>query len=190
MAPGQYMGIDRPYFIQDKGLIMFSKIAIAATFALVSTVASAADAPTKFYVGADVGTTKAKGESDRESGAGIFGGYNFNQHVAIEAGYRRLASFDGAFEGITGSSRLDQLSVSAIGTIPFGNGFSVFGRLGANRISVKGNYGTEHFKDHANRGVYGIGMGYTFTPAISARIELQKPMSDLTNLSAGVAFNF
>jgi OOP family OmpA-OmpF porin len=157
---------------------MFSKIAIAATFALVSTVASAADAPTKFYAGADIGTTKAKGESDRESGYGVFGGYNFTEQLAIEAGYRRLVSDD--------AGHLDQLSISAIGTIPLSNGFSVYGRLGVNRLAVKfdGDSG------HINRGVYGIGMGYSFTPAISARIELQKPMSDLTNLSAGVVFNF
>lgn len=161
---------------------MFSKIAIAATFALVSTVASAADAPTKFYAGADIGTTKAKGESDRESGYGVFGGCNFTEQLAIEAGYRRLVSDD--------AGHLDQLSISAIGTIPLSNGFSVYGRLGVNRLAVKFDDGSMSGNGHINRGVYGIGMGYSFTPAISARIELQKPMSDLTNLSAGVVFNF
>ena len=60
----------------------------------------------------------------------------------------------------------------------------------SNRISVKSSGGGYTYKDHANRGLYGIGAAYSFSPAISARVELQKPMSDMTNLSAGVSYKF
>jgi OOP family OmpA-OmpF porin len=33
-------------------------------------------------------------------------------------------------------------------------------------------------------------MSYAITPAVAARVEVQKPASDATNLSAGVAFQF
>lgn len=170
---------------------MFKNIAIATTLAIASSAAIAADVPsTKFYAGADIGTTKGEGSSDRESGFGAFGGFQFTPHIAVEAGYRRLISQDETFEGIHGRAHVDQLAVSAIGTLPLGNGFSVFGRLGVNRLSVNGNIGVEKFKDSDTRGLYGIGVAYSFSPSISARLELQKPVSDLTNLSAGVSYKF
>jgi predicted porin len=166
---------------------MFKHLAIAAILAASATMAVAADAPsTRFYAGADIGTTKFEGESHRETSYGAFGGYQFCPQIAIEGAYRRL--FTENFDG--GSAHLDQLSISAVGTIPLSNGFSVFGRLGANRIAITANAGGDNFNEHANRGLYGIGMGYDFTPAISARIEIQKPMSDLTNFNAGVVFKF
>jgi OOP family OmpA-OmpF porin len=190
MRPPVHTWVSTGLSFLDKGLIMFNKIIIAASLALVSSVAAAADVPAKFYVGADLGTTKFEDESDRESGFGIFGGYQFTKNIAVEVGVRRLASIDAEFEGMHGSSRLNQYSVSAIGTIPFDNGFSVFGRLGANRISVNAKVAGDSFSDHANRGVYGVGVAYSFTPAISARLELQKPMKEMTNLSAGVVYKF
>ncbi len=169
---------------------MFNKIAIAATLAIASTAAMAADAP-KFFVGAEYGTNKAKDSSDRESGAGIFGGYQFNEHFGIEGGYRRVAKDSGVVEGdIAYTAHVDQLAVSAVGTIPLSNGFSVYGRLGMNRMTIDGNAGNASVKDHANRGMYGVGVGYSFTPTVSARLELQKPMSDITSLNAGVVFKF
>lgn len=168
---------------------MFQKIAIAAALVIASSTAIAGGT-SKFYAGADIGTTKGEGDSDRETGFGVFGGYQFNQYIAVEAGVRRLADQDESFGGVGYSSHLDQLSLSAVGTMPLSNGFSVFGRLGANRISVKSSGGGVTYKEHANRGLYGIGVAYSFSPAISARLELQKPMSDLTNLSAGVSYKF
>jgi len=38
--------------------------------------------------------------------------------------------------------------------------------------------------------VYGVGLSYAFTPAISGRLEVQKPHSDITKIAAGVAYNF
>jgi OOP family OmpA-OmpF porin len=168
---------------------MFKKIAIAAALAIVSSVSMAADAP-KFYVGGDIGTTKFDGESDRESGFGAFAGYQFNQNIAIEAGYRRLVDANDTFFGFKTSTKVDQFAVSAVGTLPLSNGFSVFGRLGANRLSDKTTVAGRAFKDHATRGLYGIGVAYSISPAVSVRLELQKPISELTNLSAGVSYKF
>lgn len=168
---------------------MFRKIAIAASLVIASSAAMAADAP-KFYAGADIGITKADGDSHRETGEGAFAGYQFCEHIAIEAGYRRLESEDGVTQGVSYNGHTDQLAVSAVGTLPLSNGFSVFGRLGVNRLMLNGHVGNESLKDHANRGVYGVGVGYSFTPTVSARLELQRPINDLTNLSAGVVFKF
>lgn len=168
---------------------MFQKIAIAAALVVASSTAIAGGT-SKFYAGADVGTTKAEGDANQETGYGAFAGYQFNQNIAVEAGVRRLADMDESFEGVNFSNHLDQLSLSAVGTLPLSNGFSVFGRLGINRINLKASGGGFTFKEHETRGLYGIGVAYSFSPAISARVEVQKPMSDLTNLSAGVSYKF
>ncbi|MES3022085.1 MAG: porin family protein [Pseudomonadota bacterium] len=167
---------------------MFNKIAFAAALVIASSAAIAADSP--YYVGADIGTTKGEGSSDRESGYGAFAGYQFTKHIAVEAGLRRLGDEKETIGGVTGNVRVNQLSVSAVGTLPLSNGFSVFGRLGANRLSIKGNVGPNSFKDSDTKALYGAGVAYSFSPAVSARLEIQKPMSDLTNLSLGVSYKF
>lgn len=155
---------------------MFKKIAIAASLAILSSAAMAADQP-YFYAGGDVGSTKFSG-IDRETSYGGFGGYQFNQNIAVEAGYRRLAKLDG--------DTADQFHVSAVGTLPLSNGFNVFGRLGVNRLSLED--GADNY--HYNRALYGAGVGYSFSPTVMGRLEVQKPHSDVTNISASVAFRF
>lgn len=164
---------------------MFKKIAIAATLALLASAASAADQP-YFYAGGDIGSTKIDGYSDRETSYGVFGGYQINQNFGVEANYRVLADFEDFGADFKG----EQVGISAIGTIPLSNGFSVFGRLGYNHISAEVKGGGMSYKESDNKAVYGVGLGYAFTPTVSARVEVQKPESDVTNLSAGVSFRF
>jgi OOP family OmpA-OmpF porin len=172
---------------------MLKNIAVAAALVIASSAAMAADVP-GFYAGADVGTTKMKDVSDRETGYGVFGGYQINQYIAAEVGFRRLADMDETLGGLSATSVANQLTLSAVGTYPLGAGFSLLGRLGYSRINVKETIKfpayNETFRDHANRGLYGIGVAYAITPAISARLEVTKPMSDVTNLSAGVSYKF
>lgn len=169
---------------------MFKKIAFAAALAIVTSSSFAADKPF-FYAGADVGSTKIDGLSDRQTSFGGFVGYSFNQNIAVEAGYRRLADFD-LFVGNNTSVgvTLDQTAVSAIGTLPLGSGFNVFGRLGYNRVNATGSTSGFQAADSTSGVLYGIGAGYAFSPTVSARLELQKPSSDSTNVSVGVSFKF
>ena len=168
---------------------MFKKIAIAATLAVLSTTAMAAEG-SRFYAGADVGTTKIEGESDRENSAGAFVGFNITPVVAIEAGFRRLADYDIGSGANRVELTMDQIALSAVATLPLNSGFNVFGRLGYNRLNAKAS--VSGFKGDANDSgvLYGIGAGYAFSPTVAARIEVQKPSSDSTNLSAGVVFSF
>lgn len=154
---------------------MFKKIAITATLAMLASSAFAAG---PFYAGADFGSTKADGFSDRENGYGAFVGYTFHENFAVEGAYRRLADADG--------ETIDQAAVSVVGTLPLSNGFNVFGRLGYNRLEAKYAGG----KETESKALYGVGVGYAFTPTISGRIEFQKPSSDSHNVSAGIAFAF
>ena len=155
---------------------MFKKIVIASALALIASASFAQTAP-GVYAGVDVGSTKISddGDSERDTSIGGFVGYSFNQNFAIEGGYRNLFDKNG-FE-------LNQTAISGLAIAPLSNGFSVYGRLGYNHLSADG-------MESENKAVYGAGVSYAVTPTASVRFEVQKPHSDVTNLSVGVAFKF
>ena len=167
---------------------MFKKIALAATIAILSTGAFAADG--QVYAGADLGTTKIDGVSDRENGYGVFVGYAITPAIAIEAGFRRLADYSVSSGGLNGNLTMDQISLSGVATLPLSNNFSLFGRLGYSHLKAKASFGNASGSDSDNGAVYGVGVGYAFSPSVSARAELQKPSSDATSFNLGVAFKF
>ena len=179
---GQYELLTDPIHLFRKN-IMFKKIVIASALALIASASFAQTAPS-VYAGVDVGTSKGDGDNygDRETSAGGFVGYNFNENFAIEAGYRSLYDKDGA--------KVRQAAFSGLAIMPLSNGFNVYGRLGYNRLSGEVEVGNVTYKDHESKVLYGAGVGYAFTPTISGRVELQKPNSDFTNLSVGVSFKF
>jgi OOP family OmpA-OmpF porin len=160
---------------------MFKQIAAAAALVIASSSAIAQEAP-KFYVGGEFSSSEYDG-SDRESGFGGFVGYKFNQNIAVEAGYNRLAKIDGV--------KLDQTIISVVGALPLSNGFNLFGRLGYNDLKANfredGVSGSVKLDDGV---VYGAGIGYDFSPVVSGRLEVQKPVSEVTKIAAGVSFHF
>ena len=154
---------------------MFKKIVIASALALIASASFAQTAP-GVYAGVDVGSTKISddGFSETDTSIGGFVGYTVNENFAIEGGYRNLFDKYG-FE-------LNQTAISGLVIAPLSNGFSVYGRLGYNHLSGNG--------ESENKALYGAGVSYAVTPTASVRFEVQKPHSDVTNMSVGVAFKF
>jgi hypothetical protein len=161
---------------------MLKKIAAAAALAVMAS-SSFAGTPGTLYGGLDVGSTKVEDISGKKTSFGGFVGYNFHQNFALEGGLRRLAEYNlGAGQELT----YDQTALSVVGSVPLSQGFNVFGRLGYNHIKADSNFG-----DDSESGVlYGVGLGYNFSPTIAGRVEVQKPTSDSTNVGVGVAFQF
>ncbi len=168
---------------------MFKKIAAAAALAILSTTA-VAQTSAPLYFGADFGSTKLDGASDRESSYGIFAGYQFTPMFAAELGFRRMADFNDTFAGTRADVTIDQTAISLIGTLPLQRGFNVFGRLGYNDLRVKANVRGFSGSESDDGLLLGIGLGYQFTNTVSGRIEVQRPSSDSSNISAGIAFAF
>jgi OOP family OmpA-OmpF porin len=164
---------------------MIKRILCAALFVTMASSAYAAT-PGTFYAGIDGGTTKVDNLRDDKGSYGAFLGYNFHENFAAEIGARRLGSWD----DLGGTPDVNQYAVSVVGTLPLQNNFNVFGRLGYNKVEARATYGIFNADSDANGVVYGVGVGYQFTPVVSARIELQKPTSDSRNISAGIAFAF
>ncbi len=149
---------------------MIKQITAAVLMAAASFAASAAQG--NFYAGADIGSSKFKHFSS-DTSVGVFGGYNFNQNVAVELGYRDLGDFGGSVK---------QTAVSVLGSVPVANHVAVYGRLGFNTLSGSG--------DDVTRGLFGAGVSYEFTKQVTGRIELQRPYNNAHNLSVGLAYNF
>jgi OOP family OmpA-OmpF porin len=167
---------------------MFKHIAAAVTLVAAASSAFAAE-PQPFYAGIDVGSTKIEG-FDREGGYGAFLGFKFNPNVAIEAGYHRLADTEYGSGPLRADVTVDQIAVSVIGSLPLSNGFDVYGRLGYNRLEADADAGGFSAKEHDSNALYGLGLGYSFSPVVHGRLEVQKPASDTTRILAGVAFRF
>jgi len=164
---------------------MLKKIAAAAALALVASSSFAA-APTAFYGGLDVGSTKIDGFDDNKTSFGGFLGYGFNQFFAVELGYRQLGKWDfGPVE-----LKAKQTHLSVIGSYPLNAQLDVYGRLGYNNLRAEASAGGVTYGDDTDGGLYGIGLNYNFTPQLSGRIEAQKPSSDSTNYSVGVVWKF
>lgn len=164
---------------------MIKKIAAAAALAVLATSSFAAQ-PSGVYAGLDVGSTKLDGLGDRETSFGGFVGYQFNNHVAVEGGYRRLASF--TYWGA--DVDVNQTAVSVIGSYPVATGVKVFGRIGYNRLEAEASAGMGRYSDSTSTGLYGIGATFDVTPVVAVRAELQRPSSDSTNFSVGVSYKF
>lgn len=167
---------------------MFKQIAIAAALAVAASTA-AAQSPA-FYIGADVGSSKVDDIGGQEGSYGIFAGYRINETFSIEANYRRLNDFDTADFGPNLNFKTDQLGLSAIAALPLSNNFSLYGRLGYNRLDIKTTSAIASTESDDTGVLYGVGVGYDFSPTVSARLEYQRPASDMSNISAGVSFKF
>ncbi|TQK02796.1 outer membrane beta-barrel protein [Herbaspirillum sp. SJZ107] len=164
---------------------MLKKIVAAAALALVASSSFAA-APTAFYGGLDVGSTKIDDFDQDKTSFGGFLGYGFNQFFAVELGYRYLGKFD-----VFGTDvKAKQTHLSLVGSYPLNAQFDVYGRLGYNNLRAEAKAGGITYGDDTDGGLYGIGLNYNFNPQLSGRFEVQKPSSDSTNYSVGVVWKF
>ena len=103
----------------------------------------------QWYGGASLGQSKMKDASsqlvgtsfeDTDTAFKIYGGYQFHRNVGVEFGYINFGTFKGS--GSIGGTALSDnwkangINVSAVGTWPLANQFSLLGKLGFTRWSV------------------------------------------------------
>jgi OOP family OmpA-OmpF porin len=131
-----------------------TRIVACAVLAVPSAVL-AQDA--RFYIGGSFGQAEANGFCDdlqtiatgfgsvsscdeKDSAWKFFGGYQFNPNFAVEASYFDYGSVSasGQFLGtpISVSGDVSAFGIAALGILPLGNNFSLFGKLGLLRTEV------------------------------------------------------
>lgn len=140
-------------------------VALAVLGTVAGSWAVAQDSTSGPYLGANVGTTRAKFNNDSinstlagqgftvnsrtednsSTGYKLFGGYQFNRNFAVEGGYFDLGRFNyslnttplGTFSADT---RVRGLNLDLVGFLPLTEQFSVFGRAGAAYAQSRANF--------------------------------------------------
>ena len=126
---------------------------------------SAAAADNAWYVGGNVGQTRATiddaritsgllgsgfattsiADDNRDTGFKLFGGYQFNPYIGLEGGFFDLGKF--GFNATTvpagslnGSIKLRGVNLDLVGTLPIAGGLSAFGRVGVNYAEARDHF--------------------------------------------------
>lgn len=164
------------------------KIATALLLsAAVATPAFAADEG--FYAGVTLGNAKvnvpaAFGPATKNSDTvyGVLAGYQFNQNWGAEVEYTGAGKFTTA----TATGKADAFGVTAVGTLPMSDTFSLYGKLGFAQVSGKANGAA----GNANRtsATYGLGLQYNATQNVGIRFGWDRFGAAAT--SGGVKQNY
>ena len=147
-------------------------------------VPAAAQSTSGFYVGGGLGISRAQHActgitvagaacDDTDSSGKIFGGYQFNRNLSVEAGAADLGHITETAAGASGKIAATALELSAIGTIPMLEQWSAFGRLGAYRSRATLSGAATGTRTSGNVTV-GLGIQYDFGRSLGLRGEVQR----------------
>jgi OOP family OmpA-OmpF porin len=175
----------------------------------------AAEAADGFYVSGSIGYSLFRDDSSREQADAAIGsagatvsssnldrndvgykvqvGYQFNDYFAVEAGYVDLgkeeytAHISGGRVNVEGKA--SGYNLDAVGSYPFGNGISLFGKFGLINAEVKvdisasgpGGSASDSESVTKVKQVYGVGVAYELYQNIAIRAEAER----YANLGAG-----
>lgn len=185
----------------------FVIVALVSVLTLGSAPALSQD--TGFYVGASFGQTKVKDFDcsgttscdDKDTGMSIFGGYQFNNNFAVEAGYTDLGKASQSAGALSASFESSGIEISAVGIFPINPQWSVYGKLGMFMwdLDVKTNFSGNLSEDGTDL-TYGIGVRWSFAKNLAVQLQWQTykdigddattGKSDVDMLSVGLLFRF
>lgn len=206
------------------------KIGLIALTLAGAQVAAAAEPG--WYVGANVGQSNADMDNngvvasrlaegfntnrltkhDSDNAFKVFGGYQFNNYFALEAGYFDLGEFgyktfqDQPWAVFTADTKLRGMNVDLVGFLPIGEKLSAFARVGVTRYDSKDSYRGfgavtvvpfgDSDRDSSHK--FGAGLQYDFTQNVSMRLESERydiedvmfRDTDVDMYSVGVVYRF
>ncbi len=164
---------------QDEGYL-YGGLAVGASRAQIDQDRIAAS-----LLGAGLATTGFQ-RDERSTAYRLFGGYQFNRHIALEAGYFDLGKF--GFNATTapagtlnGQIQLRGLNLDLVGALPLGDRWSLLGRVGAQAAQTRDTFaGTgavavlnpSPSKREINVKV-GAGLQYAFSRNVLMRLEAE-----------------
>jgi opacity protein-like surface antigen len=173
----------------------------------LSAGARAEDAPGG-YIGLSVGQTKwndaCDGLSscdDTDVGWKAFGGYQFSRYLGLEGGYVDFGKVSGT-DTSSGLGELDAegwgVFVSGVGTLPIGDRFGVFGKIGAAYTDIEVSSSTTGSESDNGLGLtFGVGGFMNILRNLSVRVEWERFQdaggdveADIDLISVGVAYKF
>jgi hypothetical protein len=113
-----------------------------------------------------LGASQIKVEStvtSTETSPYLVAGWRFNEHLAAEGSYFKVASAQGT-------------GLAALGTLPIGRGLSLLGKIGAYAVKTRrGVSPTPAVKtDHGTRPAVGVGAAYEFHEHLAVRAMFEQ----------------
>ena len=194
----------------DKKVLLAAMLG-ATVMAAPAVSMAQARGETGWYLGGNIGQSKVKDGcsglggtgiscDDKDTAFKILGGYNINRNFAAELGYTDFGKAKASGLGLTDEFKATAWELSAVGSYPVANQFSVFGRLGLYFADAKENTNfAGNFKHTNNDLTYGFGVRYDFSRELGVRGEWQRyskvgggdlDKSDVDVISVGVVWNF
>lgn len=170
----------------------------------------------RFYVGGSFGQAEAEGICDdigtlatgigtvsscdeKDSAWKFFGGYQFNRNFALEASYFDYGSVSASGQtfGVPFSISGDATAfgVAAVGILPLGNQFSLFGKLGllSTEVDVAATgVGGAFAESDSETGLHmGVGVMFDIGRNFSIRAEWERnDEAEIDMMSLGAQFRF
>ncbi|QDQ25154.1 outer membrane beta-barrel protein [Chitinimonas arctica] len=146
-----------------------------------------------FYAGADLGRSKLSfldkrgmEQDTHVNGYTLFGGYRFNENLALEGSYRNQA--DVIFDYFDTRYEFSHFGLSVLAGLPLSPKFDVYGRLGYGRS--KWEHGSKA-SGHQDEAIYGVGGRYAISQQFGVRAELSRlDKSEIDMLTVGVDYRF
>jgi opacity protein-like surface antigen len=138
-----------------------------------------ADTTSHAYIGVGASTIKNDALDSYRTGFKLFGGYDFDQNLGIEAGYTRIGKESETF--IFGSApysyttRGSNSYIAGKYTVPINDRFSAYGKLGVSQTVRK--YSDNQFNDYKSNqtGLYGaLGVKYKLNQNMSVLAEYER----------------
>lgn len=193
--------------------------------ALLSALTSTAMAE-GFYGAVDIGQATFKDAcsglqagfacSDSDTAIKLGGGYQFTPNVGVEASYGTLGRAKGSgidtsagFPiAISAEAKFTTLQISATGTFPIANSFSLIGKLGIARTTLDssatgtalGRTVSSSISASSTKFAYGIGAQYDFAKSVGVRAQYENlgevgdanttGTAKVSLISAGIVFKF
>ena len=166
-----------------KRLLLSAVVFVMVALLAVSAVPAGEDG--RWYIGFGAGSTDDKILSESDTGIKLFGGYEFNQYVAVEGAFVDLGDFVFGFFDQSGTA------LEVVGYWPVGEEFKLFAKAGifAWDLEVVG-----FTADDGTDPTFGVGGQWAFAEHWAARAEYERFMDigdgDVDFLSVSVLYRF
>ena len=188
------------------------KTITAVAISMISATAAAQESG--WYVGGAFGQSEAKdfcsavpGRTscdDSEVTLKAMGGYQFMRNFAVEFGLTGVGEFEASSPGVRTTITIGIAEATAVGIVPLGDKFSLFGKVGVYtsgvEIKTETIFGSNTDDTRNSDLTYGAGVGLAITPKLVVRAEWQRYQdvdagnllgkSDLDIVSLGMVYRF
>ena len=126
-------------------------------------------------------------DDDRDTGYKLFGGYRFNRNFALEGGYFDLGKFGFTASTVplgtlAGNIKIKGANLDLVGSLPLGERFSAFARVGVARAEARDTFLGTGFVRVLNpnprksdtNAKFGLGLQYALTESLGLRAEVER----------------